>query len=240
MKNQYFADVGDYGKYAMLRYLVKDGIKISINWYLTEDDDSNDGKYTSYLQKEEMRVYDPELFDALKETIANGNRSVASISEKRILGDVKYYDSILTDSRQQRITWHKAALEVCKDAELVFLDPDNGMTEKKAGKNSSKFCFPEEVVDYYYAGCNVVYYCQKARRTCEQWEIAKGLMHKYLPDCRIFVITFHKGTQRSYIFILHEHDSRRYTALIKDFCRNWSRIFTEETVKLECNNRLLS
>ena len=37
MKNQYFGDVGDYGKYAMLRYLANDGIKIAVNWYLMPD-----------------------------------------------------------------------------------------------------------------------------------------------------------------------------------------------------------
>ena len=50
MKNQYFGDVGDYGKYAMLRYLSNDGIKIAVNWYLTPDDGSNDGKFTTYLE----------------------------------------------------------------------------------------------------------------------------------------------------------------------------------------------
>lgn len=42
MKNQYIGDIGDYGKYGMLRYLEKSGIKIGVNWYLTENDDSND------------------------------------------------------------------------------------------------------------------------------------------------------------------------------------------------------
>lgn len=230
MKNQYFGDVGDYGKYAMLRYLAKDEIRIAVNWYLTEDDGSNDGKFTSYLEKEDMRRYDPELFDVLKEMVANGKRNLSSFSERAVIDNAKYYEALLTDERKQRILWHNEALEACKDAELVFLDPDNGATESKTGKNSSKFCFPEEIADYYNAGCNVVYYCQKARRTYEQWEEAKGLMQKYLPDCKTFVITYHKGTQRSYIFVLHKNDFRRYATLMINFCRKWFRIFTEETV----------
>lgn len=230
MKNQYFGDVGDYGKYAMLRYLAKDGIKIAVNWYLTMDDGSNDGKFTSYLEKEEMRRYDPELFDVLKEMVASGNRNISSFSERAVIGNAQYYDAILNDNKQQRVTWHINALEACKDAELVFLDPDNGVTESKSGKNSNKFCFPEEIVDYYNAGSNVVYYCQKARRTYEQWEETKGLMQKYLPDCKIFVITYHKGTQRSYIFVLHKDDFKRYATLMTNFCRKWFCIFTEENV----------
>ena len=37
MKNQYFGDVGDYGKYSLLREFALNGISIAVNWYLTED-----------------------------------------------------------------------------------------------------------------------------------------------------------------------------------------------------------
>ena len=230
MKNQYFGDVGDYGKYAMLRYFANNEIKVAVNWYLTEDDGSNDGKFTSYLEKGDMRRYDPELFDVLKEMVANENRSVTSFAKCGVIRDAKYYDAILPNDKKERSVWHEKALVACAETDLVFLDPDNGAIEKKSGKNASKFCFPEEIADYYNAGHNVVYYCQKARRTYEQWEAAKGLMQKYLPDCKILVITYHKGTQRSYIFVLHKEDFRRYATLMTNFCRKWWRIFTEETV----------
>ncbi len=38
MKNQYVADIGDYGKYGLLRFLARKGIKVGVNWYLTPDD----------------------------------------------------------------------------------------------------------------------------------------------------------------------------------------------------------
>ena len=54
MKNQYLCDIGDYGKYALLRAFAKDGIRIGVNWYLTEDDGSTDGKMKDYLEKEDI------------------------------------------------------------------------------------------------------------------------------------------------------------------------------------------
>lgn len=99
MKNQYFGDIGDYGKYAMLRYLAKDGIKIGVNWYLTEDDNSNDGKFTSYLEKEDMRRYDSELFDILKQMVEEGKRNVVSFSESDTIANALFYDAILTDDK---------------------------------------------------------------------------------------------------------------------------------------------
>ena len=63
MKNQYVGDIGDYGKYGLLRFLSGKGIKIGINWYLTENDGTNDGKFTDYLTKKDDRLYDDKLFD---------------------------------------------------------------------------------------------------------------------------------------------------------------------------------
>ena len=63
MKNQYIGDIGDYGKYGMLRYLEKSGVKIGVNWYLTENDDSNDGKFTTYLDNDkEIAITDVKSF----------------------------------------------------------------------------------------------------------------------------------------------------------------------------------
>lgn len=56
MKNQYVGDIGDYGKYSLLRDFAEAGVKVGINWYLTEDDGSNDGKFVDYLKKGEMRA----------------------------------------------------------------------------------------------------------------------------------------------------------------------------------------
>ena len=66
MKNQYFGDIGDYGKYGLLRYLGERGLSIAVNWYLTPNDASNDGNIRGYLSKEKDRRYDPELYDALR------------------------------------------------------------------------------------------------------------------------------------------------------------------------------
>lgn len=44
MKHQYFGDVNDYRKYGLLRTLAKDDIHILINWMLTPNDGSADGR----------------------------------------------------------------------------------------------------------------------------------------------------------------------------------------------------
>lgn len=89
MKNQYVGDIGDYGKYALLRAFALDGVKVGVNWYLTEDDGSNDGKFTSYLNDDRMRWNAPEVFDALKEIAGNPGKSVEDVQDLDVIPDSK-------------------------------------------------------------------------------------------------------------------------------------------------------
>jgi hypothetical protein len=52
VKNQYFGDINDYRKYALLRALTNcGGIRTTICWMLTPDDGRGDGGFMDYLDK---------------------------------------------------------------------------------------------------------------------------------------------------------------------------------------------
>ena len=72
---------------------------------------------------------------------------------------------------------------------------------------------------------------KKGRRTDEAWDYAKTAIKKHLPDAQIIVMTFHRGTQRSYIFVLHPDDYARYDSLLTEFEKTvWRYIFDRERV----------
>jgi len=226
MKNQYVGDVGDYGKYSLLRFFGENGIKVGINWYLTENDDSTDGKHITYLKKEEYRRYDPVVFDGMRRLIKENKRLVGAVESLGIIPGAVYYRAILSttplpwDERKAvREQWHREAMEALKEVDLVFADPDNGTIGAKSptSKNAEKFTLPSEIADYYNRGQNVVYYCQKARRSDDKWEIKKTEMTRFLPDARIYILTFHRGTQRSYIFVIHPAFASKYERIIDRF-----------------------
>ena len=233
MKNQYFGDVGDYGKYGLLKFLGERDVKIAVNWYLTKDDDSRpgDGKFTKYLKKEnEYSKYDQDIFGILKEMLLPkpGNRDVKLFElKKAIPGAIYYHEQLnlrdlqtVAERKAHRDEWHENALDVCKGAELVFLDPDNGLMEKpKFTKTAEKYIFPCEVAAYYKRGQNVVYYCHKGRRKPDPWESYKQYMMHCLPDAAFMGLTFHRGTQRSYIFICHPEQVERYRSLLSAFLK---------------------
>ena len=240
MKNQYVGDIGDYGKYGLLRFLASYGIKIGVNWFLTENDGSTDGKFTTYLKNPADRVYDPELFDALQNIADHPDKTVKMIKQAGIIPDAEFFGEMLkssslkADAREwNRRLWFNNSTLMLGNAELIFADPDNGISYRKTArtKDSEKFILPEDVAEYYNSGSNVVYYCHKGRRKQEAWEQAKAEIRNHIRDAQILAVTFHRGTQRSYIFVLHPDCYMKYEKIITAFLDSeWGSMFTWENV----------
>ena len=97
MQNRYVADVGDFGKFGLLRALAgvtgsDDGPRLSIGvvWYRPskETGPPGDGKKRDYLDSSRQQRFeecDPELFGHLKE-ISDANRDLNEIGDRGILG----------------------------------------------------------------------------------------------------------------------------------------------------------
>ena len=242
MKNQYFGDIGDYGKYGLLRFISKRGMIVAVNWYLTADDHSNDGNIRAYLTKETDRTYDPELFDALKELCVKNIKDVSSFASLGMIPGARYFDKTVepvlsslsnSEKRAARGKWHREALAECVGADLVFLDPDNGLRAGRptARKDAVKFVYSSEAADYYERGQDVVYYCHKGRRTTSQREKARHIMQEQCSGAILMGLTYHRGTQRSYIFAVHPEREALYHDLIHDFLdTRWQDCFTDEFI----------
>ena len=126
MKNQYVGDIGDYGKYGLLRFLTNHGIKIGINWYLTENDGSSDGRYTGYLNRSEEAIYDSELFKSLQKIAFRSDKTVRMIEDANIIPRAEFYSQVLrsrsleADERElNRRLWFNNAALVFENAEIV-------------------------------------------------------------------------------------------------------------------------
>lgn len=223
MKNQYVGDVGDYGKYGLLRFLAERGIKIGVNWYLTKNDSSNDGKFREYLDdKNEESRYDKAVFSALQSL----SRNVREIEKCGIIQGAVFYGKELnttvakhTRRKAIRNEWFEKSFEVLKPCELIFADPDNGSAKDEiiTRKNGEKYVTLGELEQYYHSGKDVVYYCHKGRRKEYAWQEKMVELKALCPDAQIIVLTFHRGTQRSYIFAIHPERYEKYDKLLNEF-----------------------
>ncbi len=105
-------DIGDGGKYSLLRAVIAAGLGLAVNWYgiiSTRPGKQDDGKYTSYLDKlEPYKQHDPELFDCLAGIVHQHRRSIEVIEAASGMLTAAFFSDALTwASRSQ---WHQAAL----------------------------------------------------------------------------------------------------------------------------------
>lgn len=133
MRDQYAGDVSDVLKFGLLRALVGSDRKLGIAWYYAPGDDGRpDGRHLEWRDEPGWQTLDSVLHAALS---ALPTRSVAALESLAIwpLGSMFHSDPMPT--RAERLEWGRRKREALATADLVFVDPDNGLgneTQKHA------------------------------------------------------------------------------------------------------------
>ena len=116
-----------------------------------------------------------------------------------------YFDEFLTvDGRKE---WNERAFDLFKNADLIFMDPDNGLLVKSVGKKSAKsvkYAFYEEVKAFIDDGKSVLVYNHRCRKPERQY--FDDIDNKLVEEVKVYryaiqKITFPKGTIRDYFAI---------------------------------------
>ena len=205
MQDRYAGDIGDYGKFGMLRALAAEGLSIGVNWYLVktppQEQAVNDG---GKLIPSTLAKCDPALADTLRAISLSPERSVAALEAADLVPGARYYDAVVPVA--DRATWHARALSTLEGTDLVFLDPDNGLLVKSVGRGSAKapkYALYEEVAGYVTRGQCVVVYNHRSRKRPEVYfgEIYDRLTAAVPQACDITAITFPRGSVRDYIAV---------------------------------------
>jgi hypothetical protein len=232
MQDRYAGDVGDYAKLGLLRQLVQPTpfsppLRIAVVWYLTRNETGNsDGRHISYLQDTHLRACDPELHDALKEVIKGGQRSVQTLESCALLPSDRtmYYSAAMPDiisnggghrsSATDRQNWFAEATKATKTADLVFLDPDNGVEVPSAPYSSvraGKYVYLSEVRVFLERSQSVLLYQHHHRQVTTSAQI-KQVMERLRPlavcDSDIIAFTFRRGSVRSFYLIAADAHSK--------------------------------
>ena len=227
MQNRYVGDIGDFGKYGLLRALTKaetsrQPLRLGVAWYLYPDESHNaDGKYTSYLHptqanRASFRACDPQLYDALKHLLDTGLRHVSAVRESQIFaGDTAFHERALsfprsmsrTNRQATRDQWLESALETTVNADLVFVDPDNGIsfTADPLRKTGPKFVYADDLYQFTQRGQSLVIYHHLGRHGTAEQQIERVSEHLRLnlglptvPQA----VRYRRGTARAYFLIM--------------------------------------
>jgi hypothetical protein len=143
VQNRYAGDVGDYVKLALLRALAP-GLRLGVAWYLYPNEGHNsDGRHTAFLSQPGIwRHLDPQLFDGLRK-VTSGRRSVAALQALGLLDAVFAGEPLRQRAEpsplrsNSRAAWFDRQLRSLDGCELVFADPDNGLTDNNPSRRSS-------------------------------------------------------------------------------------------------------
>ena len=156
MQNQYVGDIGDFGKYGLLRHLTGmrsdaasgDALSLGVVWYLFPDGGNNDGKFTDYLcnpkprDKQVSVTVTPSYTGQLSETSCRGecNRNVvqcpsmSGILPRRTrptMSQMPLLPSLGNLSLPRNSDGKLGSRALWKplpgSSPVVFVDPDNGI-----------------------------------------------------------------------------------------------------------------
>jgi hypothetical protein len=136
MQVEQMGGVGDFGKFALLRHLMKDR-RLAACWYLTGESivaKDRDRHFDYLKRRDEFRHFAPEVFDKLLE-FDGGSRArldpLAELHMSRILGNAVFFRQEVPQRAALRRQWLDTLVGSAHGANLVFLDPDVGIEGKR-------------------------------------------------------------------------------------------------------------
>jgi hypothetical protein len=222
MRHEYVGDVGDFGKYSLLNTLAAEDLRLGIVWYLNVSPESNnDGSFTSY---DNLSSCDAVLHDKLLKILRTKKRSLEMVEISAVLpARTLFYrepvpfseKSCFSEAARARETgrrrvWLEGAFGMLSSADLVFLDPDNGLAGtriKPYSRKSSKYVFREEVSGWLKKGKSVVLYQHQQRRPLKQ-QAVEQLEELGSLGCSGWAVTFHRMAVRIYYVLPATEDHR--------------------------------
>ncbi|MXZ46648.1 MAG: hypothetical protein F4Z08_06625 [Chloroflexi bacterium] len=231
MQDCYAGDIGDFGKYGLLRALCGDDLRLGVLWYAFEGDRKqapNDGKHTSYVHSGpdgHFAQCDPELFELMRTIICEGKRSIGEIEKSGALPeDTLYFSDPLTfrDIRPgearalRRQAWMQNAQKAVAAASVVFVDPDNGIETASVARLTAKgpkYVYHDDIRALLDGNRSVIVYHHLGRQT-HQAQIEGRLLElrARLPQASsAFALRFRRGTARAY-FVL---PAERHAGLLR-------------------------
>ena len=165
MRDDFVGNIGDYGKYGLLRALcglhprgTSDHLSLGVIWYQTPQ--RVEGGNFDYLDQRKYEKCDPDLFGALREMRDSAHqRNLSAIEDSGILGeDTVFFDKAVPHDIPSRREWFAEALQAVNKQDVIFLDPDEGLHVKKSERPSEKHTCIGELKEIILAGKIAVVY----------------------------------------------------------------------------------
>jgi hypothetical protein len=241
LHNIFACDIGDFGKYALLRSLVCNDYVLGVNWYLN----TSGGKTFEYLNEQHesrFRRCSPDLYDTLRKINRLRVDLISEIEKSHILPERTVYFNEPLDrvSNRGREDWLRRVLDVTKRADVVFCDPDNGLapeSAKLAEKKAAKYAFPKEIAELVRRGQSVVLYQYMNRSLMHRDQMARlrSRLMKATGSREIWTVRFRRIVVHTYFIIPSKDHSQKLRQRLCAFANGECKeVFRVETDHVNC------
>ena len=242
MQDRFVGDVGDFGKYGLLRALTKglEGcdsglptglgdnkreLSLGVIWYYvaTEGQLPRKGTAFNYLNQTtrlhaQIRECDRNLFDVLSALIAEGNRHVSAVAQSNALPVGVVYVQEPVNGVLPRPQWFLQAAESVNKCELVFIDPDKGLVfdEGNLDRVSDEHATYQEVTQLWKQGHSLIIYQDASRREVLTFAREQScLLKKLLPGSDPIPLVYHRHGPRI-LWVVPSANNSTTTQLLRE------------------------
>ena len=227
MRDSFVGDIGDFANNGLLRALCGTpakpvaGLKLGVVEYFnvpSEKDQKNGaGNIITYLKvskhnKWTYRQCDEELYDALREmvgdSLVNGKELKIDSTRAGLLlpVDGRYYDKRVPSG--DRDNWLADALRVTSEADLVFINPDNGITKDAKSPNHAAIA---GLLYFIEQGKSLVIYYTWNRNSTADSQIrhnSKDLQVEFKLSSPPWVLRWHRMSGRAYFIVARTQEHK--------------------------------
>lgn len=224
MQDRYAGDIGDFGKFHLLRTLFKTAkYNLKQVWYMYPNEThNNDGLHINYFDK--VKGMDSELEGAFKNLVQQ-ERNVKALEAFNLLSCEFFSEYVNKDGKDDlpfRKTWLQRAVSFAKKADFVFVDPDNGLATKLDKSSNAinllgyesfakrskagKYIFMDELRLFYDVSRCVVVYHHLNRTMGHDKQIEKIQANLKEEFFEVFAIKHKPYSPRVYFFVLKDRD----------------------------------
>lgn len=227
VQDRYAGDIGDFGKFALLRALAP-GRRLGICWYRTDGsgESNNDGRHLAYLRRpDRFRQLDPECFDALGSFVEDFRadrcrRAIESLEALALLpSDSLFHGKLCPGLPVARQDWAARMVKSMEGANLIFLDPDNGLEGAALSPKSTAIA---DLVALRRSGRALLLYHHQSRRAggavVEAAHVARRLAEAGF--ARVDTIRLRPYSSRFY-FLLEANTALR--GRLQEFAVGWGK-----------------
>ncbi len=232
MQERYLGDIHDFFKFNFLEFVANSfNKKIGLNWYLVEPEligkselKKNDGEKRMYLFDPKYKEINHKLLQELQKFKSFKQRNIESFSIKlNPFKLMKFYNKPLP--LEKRSKWVMDSIEFFKNTDVIFLDPDNGVSFKNYGKKALKYIQLDDLKTYYLNNKIVIFTQFQSYNLSHKKYLQKIITKLKENDLHSdYPILRNRTSPNTFYITISRFNDNKFSKILKNYSENFQKV----------------